>query len=129
MTEGRTIAIGDIHGCSAALAALIQAIDPMPLDTLVFLGDYIDRGPDSRGVLAQVIALGERCSVVPLLGNHEEMLLAAMEGQSELRYWLSFGGMAALASYDAGGGLGIAPVTLRILIPTKHLQFIKKCRN
>jgi serine/threonine protein phosphatase 1 len=39
MTEGRTIAIGDIHGCPSALAALVRAIDPMPLDTLVFLGD------------------------------------------------------------------------------------------
>ena len=77
MTEGRIIAIGDVHGCSAALAALVQAIAPTPLDTLVFLGDYIDRGPDSRGVLEQVIALAERCIVVPLLGNHEEMLLAA----------------------------------------------------
>jgi serine/threonine protein phosphatase 1 len=51
MTEGRTIAIGDVHGCPAALAALVWAIDPTPLDTLVFLGDFIDRGPDSRGVL------------------------------------------------------------------------------
>ena len=55
MTE-RMIAIGDIHGCSAALAALVRAIDPTPLDTLVFLGDYIDRGPDSRGVPGQVTA-------------------------------------------------------------------------
>jgi hypothetical protein len=42
MTEGRTIAIGDVHGCSTALAALVRAIDPTPVDTLVFLGDYID---------------------------------------------------------------------------------------
>jgi Calcineurin-like phosphoesterase len=69
MNEERTIAIGDIHGCSAALAALVQAIDPTPLDTLVFLGDYIDRGPDSRGVVEQVIALGERSVLVPLLAG------------------------------------------------------------
>jgi serine/threonine protein phosphatase 1 len=97
MTEGRTIAIGDVHSCSGALAALVRAIDPTALDTLVFLGDYIDR-PDSRGVLEQVIALGGRCTVVPLLGNHEEMLLAALEGPSELRYWLKFGGTEALVS-------------------------------
>ena len=65
----RTIAIGDVHGCSAALAALVRAIALTTLDTLVFLGDYIDRGPDSRGVLGQVIALAERCTVVPLLGT------------------------------------------------------------
>jgi serine/threonine protein phosphatase 1 len=81
----RIIAIGDVHGCSAALAALLRAIDPTALDTLVFLGDYIDRGPDSQGVLGQVIALAQRCSVVPLLGKHEEMLLAVLEGPSEAK--------------------------------------------
>ena len=129
MTEGRTIAIGDVHGCSAALAALVRAIDPTPLDTLVFLGDYIDRGPDSRGVLEQMIALAERCMVVPLLGNHEEMLLAALEGPSELRYWLKFGGREALASYGYRGGPEIRPADLRALIPVEHLQFIKGCRD
>src|SRR5437588_8450863 len=113
MNEGRTIAVGDVHGCSAALAALVRAIDLTELDTLVFLGDYIDRGPDSRGVLEQVIALAERCVVVPLLGNHEEMLLAALEGQSDLHYWLNFGGMATLASYGYSGGRGIRPAGLR----------------
>ena len=72
MTEGRIIAFGDVHGCPAALAALVRAILPTALDTLVFLGDYIDRGPDSRGVLGQVMGLAKRCVVVPLRGNHEE---------------------------------------------------------
>jgi serine/threonine protein phosphatase 1 len=62
---GRTIAIGDIHGCAAALAALVEVIRPGPDDTLVMLGDYIDRGPDSRGVLDQLIALAGRCQLVP----------------------------------------------------------------
>jgi serine/threonine protein phosphatase 1 len=126
---GRTIAIGDIHGCSLALRALASAIDPGPEDLLVFLGDYIDRGPDSRGVLEQVIALAGRCVVVPLLGNHEEMLLGALEGQSELRYWLKFGGMEALASYGYGGGLGVTPSGLRGIIPADHLRFIRGCRD
>jgi 3',5'-cyclic AMP phosphodiesterase CpdA len=52
MTD-RIIAIGDIHGCSKALATLLEAIQPTPQDMLVFLGDFIDRGPDSRGVLEQ----------------------------------------------------------------------------
>jgi serine/threonine protein phosphatase 1 len=129
MDEGRTIAIGDIHGCSAALAALVRAIDPTPLDALVFLGDYIDRGPDSRGVLEQVIAVGERCIVVPLMGNHEEMLLAALEGQSELRYWLKFGGIEALASYGYRGGPDLRSSELRTLIPAEHLRFIRRCRD
>lgn len=48
MNEGRIIAVGDIHGCSVALATLIEAIQPTALDTLVFLGDYIDRGAVSQ---------------------------------------------------------------------------------
>ena len=53
----RTIAIGDIHGCSAALDALIEAIRPRPEDSIVTLGDYINRGPDSRGVIERLIEL------------------------------------------------------------------------
>jgi serine/threonine protein phosphatase 1 len=67
--------------------------------------------------------------VVPLLGNHEEMLLAALEGQSELRYWLKFGGTEALASYGYKGGPELGPVDLRALIPAEHLRFIKGCRE
>jgi hypothetical protein len=69
MSEGRTIAIGDVHGRPAAPAALVRAIEPTALDTLVFLGDHIDQGPDSRGVLEQVIALAERCVMVSLRGT------------------------------------------------------------
>lgn len=121
MNEGRIIAIGDIHGCSTALANLMDAIQPTPLDTLVFLGDYIDRGPDSRGVIQQVIDLGERCQVVPLLGNHEEMLLAVLEGKDNLRYWLKFGGQDTLDSYGAGADVK--------RIPPEHIEFIKRCGN
>lgn len=124
----RIIAIGDVHGCSAALAALVQAIDPTPLDTLVFLGDYIDRGPDSRGVVEQVIALEQRRIMVPLLGNHEEMLLAALECKDNLRYWLKFGGMDALTSYGYRGEDPSA-ADVRSVIPAEHVQFIKKCRD
>ena len=67
--------------------------------------------------------------VVPLLGNHEEMLLAALEGQSKLRYWLKFGGTEALASYGYKGGTELRPADLRALIPGEHLQFIKGCRD
>jgi serine/threonine protein phosphatase 1 len=97
MTEGRTIAVGDVQGCPAAQAALVRAIDPSELDTLVFLGDYIGRGPDNRDVLEQVIAPAEWCVVMPLRGNHEGMMAVALEGPSELRYWLKFGGTEAAA--------------------------------
>ncbi len=74
----RTIAIGDIHGCSLALEALLDAIQPRPDDVIVTLGDYVNRGPDSRGVLDRLIELERRCKLVPILGNHDEMLLAAL---------------------------------------------------
>ena len=77
---GRIIAIGDIHGYSAALAALLEAIAPRAEDTIVTLGDYVDRGPDSPGALDQLIALAARCRLVPLLGNHDEMLLYLHHG-------------------------------------------------
>lgn len=114
--DGRIIAVGDIHGCSTALKVLIEAIQPTPLDTLVFLGDYIDRGPDSRGVIEQVIRLSDQCQVVPLLGNHEEMMLGALEGKG---FWLTFGGKETLASYG----------TENDVIPAEHVQFLKRCRN
>jgi serine/threonine protein phosphatase 1 len=61
---GRTVAIGDIHGCPDALTVLIDAVAPSPDDTVVLLGDYIDRGPDSRGVLVCLIDLARRCRLV-----------------------------------------------------------------
>ena len=71
---GRFIAIGDIHGCSVALESLLQLLRPTSSDTIVTLGDYVNRGPDSRGVLTQLIALRERCPLVPLLGNHDDLV-------------------------------------------------------
>jgi serine/threonine protein phosphatase 1 len=94
----RILAIGDIHGCSTALGRLIDAIDPGPDDLIVTLGDYIDWGPDSRGVIEQLIALSGRCRLVSLLGNHEEMLLEALDSNDQLRYWLKFGGDRTLLS-------------------------------
>src|SRR5262249_27276641 len=92
-------------------------------------GTSLTAAPNSRGVVEQVISLDSRCTVVPLLGNHEEMLLAALEGQSELNFWLKFGGMEALTSYGYGGGRGIRPGGLRGLLPSKHLEFFKGCQD
>lgn len=74
--SGRTIAIGDIHGCVAALRGLLRLIEPEADDTIVTLGDYVNRGPDGRGVVDELVQLSSRCNVVPLLGNHDDMLLA-----------------------------------------------------
>ncbi len=74
----RTIAIGDIHGCSIALASLVRLIDPRPDDVIVTLGDYIDRGIDSKGVIDQLIELQRRCRLIPNLGNHEQMMIVTV---------------------------------------------------
>jgi serine/threonine protein phosphatase 1 len=118
--SGRIIAIGDIHGCSKALAALLDAIQPGPEDTLVLLGDYIDRGPDSKGVLEQLIRLQGRCTLVPLKGNHEEMFLIAREGV-DVRYWLGLGGRQMLDSYG--------PFKEAKDVPWEHVAFIRQCRD
>jgi serine/threonine protein phosphatase 1 len=122
---GRTIAIGDIHGCSAALAALVEAVAPGPADTIVTLGDAIDRGPDSRGVVEQLLALSRRCRLVPLLGNHEEMLLACLADTAGLRTWLSCGGADTVRSY--GWKPGGPRRGLAALFPEEHRRFLAGC--
>lgn len=119
--EGRVFAVGDVHGCSVALRALLDAINPRPGDTIVTLGDYIDWGPDSRGVIETLIELSSKCRLIPLLGNHEEMLLAALESGSELRYWLEFGGEETLNSYEYDGRDD--------MIPKAHVDFFRGCRD
>jgi serine/threonine protein phosphatase 1 len=64
------------------------------------------------------------------MGNHEEMLLAVLEGgQSEIKFWLTFGGDRALASYGWKGGPDLRPADVRILIPGEHIEFVKRCRD
>lgn len=114
----RTIAIGDIHGCSVALRTLIAAINPRPDDTIVTLGDYVDRGPDSRGVIDQLIALIDRCELVPLLGNHDLMLVEAINNREMFEFWQACGGTTTLQSY--GGSLDN--------LPSEHLVFLRGLR-
>lgn len=97
------IAVGDIHGCLTAFLALLEVIRIRPHETLIILGDVIDRGPDSRGVLDTLLSLSRRCELICLLGNHEQMLLDVVEGQMSLRQWLGFGGEETLDSYQEGG--------------------------
>ncbi len=99
---GRVIAVGDIHGCSAALGTLLEAIWPGPDDLVIPLGDVIDYGPDSRGVLAQLKALRDRTQLVLLTGNHEELLFNVLDHDRDLEGWTRHGGDATLASYGVG---------------------------
>lgn len=95
----RVIAIGDIHGCAKALDALLELIRPEREDTLVVLGDCIDRGPDSRLVLDRMLELQKECHLVPILGNHEEMMLNYLDGRPQPDNWIVCGGDMTLLSY------------------------------
>ena len=112
----RTIAIGDIHGCSKALDGLLQILDPQPADCLVFLGDYVDRGPDSRGVIDMLLELEGRCKTVFLRGNHEIMFSGVLRGL-EPTLWMQNGGSQTLTSY--GGLLDH--------VPDRHREFLQNC--
>jgi serine/threonine protein phosphatase 1 len=115
----RILAIGDMHGCSRALDVLLEAIAPQPEDTLITLGDYVDRGPDSKGVIDRLLGLRDYLTLVPLQGNHEEMMLAARHG-ADRRMWLYCGGRETMASY--GGRDGSDADFDRI--PEAHWQFL-----
>ena len=118
---GRTIAIGDIHGCTLALEAVLDAIAPRPDDVIITLGDYVDRGADVPGTIERLIRLGEQCRLMPLLGNHDEMLLDIRSGKSWLMPdWLRFGGAATLAGYQ---------VDHPDDIPQSHIDFLKSCHS
>ena len=100
-------AIGDVHGCAEELRALIQKLPLRRESIVVFLGDYIDRGPDSRGVVDTILELQQYCHVVCLLGNHELMLREFLDGSDPRRVarFIYNGGSATLASYADHDGV------------------------
>jgi serine/threonine protein phosphatase 1 len=73
----RVLVIGDIHGCSRALDLILAAVKPTADDHLILLGDYVDRGPDSSGVMQRLLALEKQCRLTALRGNHEKMMVDA----------------------------------------------------
>lgn len=115
----RTLAIGDIHGCLTALLALLDLVQPGADDRLVTLGDYVDRGPDSRGVLDQLIALYDAGRLMPLRGNHDEMMTFSRDDRLERRMWLRFGGVQTLESYGHR-----ATDDIYDRVPQRHWDFL-----
>lgn len=127
-------AIGDVHGEAAKLRALHEAIlDRIAFEKspacIVHLGDYVDRGPNSRGAVERVMALermfegNDRVRVVSLKGNHEQMMIDAYDSPDEERNWWSQGGAAAADSYVSGPG--IAGPDWRSLIPAAHMDWLR----
>jgi len=120
----RTYAVGDIHGRLDLLRAAANTIwghaSNRPF-RIVFLGDYVDRGPDSRGVIEFLIDLQRRWQVCCLKGNHEEMMVRAVEdpGAGRLERWLEYGGEETLQSYGLNGD-----DDLLARIPSEHTRWM-----
>ena len=121
-------AIGDVHGCARTLDALLALLAEDaggalgPDDTLVFVGDYVDRGPDSPGVIDRMIGLerraeaGEGARCVFLRGNHDQMMLEHADGVGDDELWRVNGGQTTMAAYHARGDLRI---------PLDHVAFLR----
>lgn len=136
-------AIGDIHGCREALEALHQRIADDAATRaarfvhLVYLGDYVDRGPDSRGVIDALLApppvpgAQQTC----LLGNHEAAMLAFLADPEQAAPWLEHGGLETLASYGVRvqspgpGWRQDLALALRQRLPATHLAFLRGLRR
>ena len=97
----RTLIIGDTHGCLSALETLGKYVVYAPDDTIVTLGDYVDRGPDSKGVIDYLRKLRKTHKLVTLKGNHELMMENARQSVQERYFWLMNGGEATLHSFHA----------------------------
>jgi serine/threonine protein phosphatase 1 len=116
----RLLAIGDIHGCLTQLQKLLGMVLPDEQDQVVFLGDYVDRGPDSAGVIEELIDFRKKLPrTVFLRGNHEQMLLDYLAGRNTSLFLMN-GGDKTLASYRAKGWWPL---------PEAHLAFLKMLKD
>jgi serine/threonine protein phosphatase 1 len=120
-TLTRHLAIGDIHGCYEALRTLCEFVDLREDDTIITLGDYANRGPNTKAVLDWLIHLKRIHNLHPLRGNHDIMMLNARDDESEYEKWIDVGGDKALQSYAPiqGGAGSLAD------IPDAHWNFLE----
>ena len=123
----RIYAIGDIHGCLTETNCLLTHLEEtqnfQPEDLVVFIGDYIDRGDDSKGVIDRLITFQQKhANTIFLRGNHEDMFLAFLGLPGTLgESFLVNGGKQTLISY--GIDPDIAPEQVRALLPAQHYSF------
>jgi serine/threonine protein phosphatase 1 len=142
LPEGvRIYAISDIHGCADLLKQLLTVIDadlarsPPRLPIHVFLGDYIDRGPESRQTLDLLIQRSKSHQTVFLKGNHEAFLVDALEDPTRFQDWSKYGGLQTLVSYGLAPSLNpdLAEQAelmrqLKGALPEAHKKFLKRLR-
>jgi serine/threonine protein phosphatase 1 len=123
-----TYAVGDIHGALHKLESIVAQCRAHPghrggggAPKFVFVGDYIDRGPHSRGVIRYLIELAQEMpdNVVTLMGNHEAMLIAIIDGAIDPEDWLGQGGRQTLQSYG---------VTVARDLPREHVDWLRRLR-
>jgi serine/threonine protein phosphatase 1 len=130
--------VGDIHGELRSLQRVIAhiqadiAANPREHVSTVFLGDYVDRGLASRSVIDAIIAESGIGCKIPLRGNHEEMLLRALDDSAGMRHWCDAGGIATIASYGidvadlmVGRGHDAARTALLDAMPDSHLVWLR----
>src|SRR5512136_2858196 len=117
---GKIFAIGDIHGCISQLDRLVTQLDiDARDDTVVFIGDYIDRGPDPKGVIDYIIDMRKRVrNVVCLSGNHEDMFLNYCLNRRDEELYMANGGMRTLESYGF-----TREGTEELILPESHRKF------
>jgi serine/threonine protein phosphatase 1 len=134
----RIYAIGDIHGCTDLLRVLLAQIEsdeaqyPCTRSIIVFLGDYIDRGPDSRGTVDLLLACARVREVVILKGNHETFIRRFLDAPQSLNDWRSLGGLETLVSYGLRPSLRRSHCDqerlsqeLLAALPPEHLAFFE----
>ena len=99
--RNRLIAIGDIHGEVEKLNSMIDRLDLQKQDKVIFLGDYIDRGLNSKAVIERILDLSKKIECVFLKGNHEDMLLKTKitHSQDDIEHWLLSGGISTYDNY------------------------------
>lgn len=138
LPEGvRIYAIGDVHGRGDLLERLFALIDedlacrPPQRAIQVMLGDYVDRGPASRSVIDLILARAARHELVALKGNHDALLLGAIDDPATTGDWLMMHGIETLASYGltsatvAGSRLSDLGRAFAAALPESHLQFFR----
>ncbi len=121
----RYLAIGDIHGCSQAFDQLLAVVQPQPEDIIITLGDYLNKGADSKGVVERLIQLAQTHRLIALKGNHEVQLLQARNHNFKHSSELQYLGIETLISYSKPD----REPTLKN-IPESHWEFLEHdCLN